>query len=62
MPSTLALDPATPFIDRCSRCSIRWRSFCGKASSRLAIALDVWLAYELRRAGFDPDAVCPRAT
>lgn len=26
-----------------------------------ALALDVWLAYELRRAGFDPDAVWPRA-
>lgn len=27
-----------------------------------ALALDVWVAYELRRAGFDPDAVWPRAT
>lgn len=27
-----------------------------------ALALDVWLAYELRRAGFDPDAVWPRST
>ncbi|MEN2742712.1 hypothetical protein ABCS02_33470 [Microbacterium sp. X-17] len=26
-----------------------------------ALALDVWLAYELRRAGFDPNAVWPRA-
>ncbi|GAS87802.1 hypothetical protein [Mycolicibacterium brisbanense] len=26
-----------------------------------ALALDVWLAYELRRAGFDSDAVWPRA-
>lgn len=25
-----------------------------------ALALDVWIAYELRRAGFDPDAVWPR--
>ncbi len=25
-----------------------------------ALALDVWTAYELRRAGFDPDAVWPR--
>lgn len=25
-----------------------------------ALALDVWLSYELRRAGFDPDAVWPR--
>ena len=25
-----------------------------------ALALDVWLAYELRRAGFEPDAVWPR--
>lgn len=27
-----------------------------------ALALDVWLAYELRRAGFAPDSVWPRAT
>lgn len=27
-----------------------------------ALALDVWIAYELRRAGFDEDAVWPRAT
>ncbi|WP_207843879.1 hypothetical protein [Williamsia soli] len=27
-----------------------------------ALALDVWLAYELRRAGFDKDAVWPRAS
>jgi hypothetical protein len=27
-----------------------------------ALALDVWLAYELRRAGFEPDAVWPRAS
>lgn len=27
-----------------------------------ALALDVWLSYELRRAGFDPDAAWPRAT
>ncbi|MET3511490.1 hypothetical protein [Plantibacter flavus] len=27
-----------------------------------ALALDVWLAYELRRSGFDEDAVWPRAT
>lgn len=26
-----------------------------------ALALDVWLSYELRRAGLDPDAVWPRA-
>jgi len=26
-----------------------------------ALALDIWVAYELRRAGFDPDAVWPRA-
>src|SRR6478752_4020180 len=26
-----------------------------------ALAFDVWVAYELRRAGFDPDAVWPRA-
>ena len=27
-----------------------------------ALALDVWLAFELRRCGFDPDAVWPRAS
>jgi hypothetical protein len=27
-----------------------------------ALALDVWLAYELRRAGLEPDAVWPRAS
>lgn len=27
-----------------------------------ALALDVWVAYELRRAGFEPDRVWPRAT
>jgi hypothetical protein len=27
-----------------------------------ALALDVWMAYELRRCGFDADAVWPRAT
>ncbi len=27
-----------------------------------ALALDVWVAHELRRAGFDPDAVWPRAS
>ena len=27
-----------------------------------ALALDVWLSYELRRAGFDADAVWPRPT
>lgn len=26
-----------------------------------ALAMDVWLSYELRRAGFDPDGVWPRA-
>jgi hypothetical protein len=27
-----------------------------------ALALDVWMSYELRRAGFDADAVWPRPT
>jgi hypothetical protein len=27
-----------------------------------ALALDVWMSYELRRAGFEPDAVWPRPT
>lgn len=31
-------------------------------SGLLAIAVDVWISYELRRAGFHPDAVWPRAT
>lgn len=36
-----------------------------RATSRTgvpALALDVWTAYELRRAGFEPDLVWPRAT
>lgn len=31
-------------------------------SGILALALDVWTSYELRRAGFHPDRVWPRAT
>lgn len=34
----------------------------GSQSGVPALALDVWVAYELRRAGFDPDKVWPRAT
>lgn len=33
----------------------------GSQSGVPALALDVWLAYELRRAGFDADSVWPRA-
>jgi hypothetical protein len=38
--------------------------FLGAASQSgvPALALDVWTAYELRRAGFDPDRVWPRAS
>jgi hypothetical protein len=32
-----------------------------QASGRMAKAVDAWIAHELRRAGFPPDAVCPRA-
>jgi hypothetical protein len=31
-------------------------------SGRFAKGIDIWLAHELRRAGFDPDEVWPRAT
>ncbi len=34
----------------------------GSESGRLAKAIDVWTANELRRAGFDPDEVWPRST
>lgn len=34
----------------------------GTQSGVPALALDVWLSYELRRAGFDPDQVWPRST
>lgn len=34
----------------------------GTQSGVPALALDVWLSYELRRAGFDPDQVWPRPT
>lgn len=33
----------------------------GSESGRLAKAIDLWLASELRRAGFDPDEVWPRS-
>ena len=46
-------------------CSVCWRFPCclDQHLSRgiPALALDVWTAYELRRAGFDPDLVWPRA-
>ena len=32
-----------------------------QASGKFAKAVDFWVAHELRRAGFDPDAVWPRA-
>jgi hypothetical protein len=32
-----------------------------QASGRFAKAIDFWVAHEFRRAGFDPDAVWPRA-
>lgn len=40
------------------------RGVVGKETTAgvLAKALDAWLAYELRRAGFDPEAVWPRAS
>src|SRR5262249_35824145 len=34
----------------------------GSESGRLAKAIDAWVAYELRRAGFPPDEVWPRLT
>lgn len=34
----------------------------GSESGRLAKAIDAWMAYELRRAGFGPDEVWPRLT
>lgn len=34
----------------------------GSESGRLAKAIDAWVAYELRRCGFDPDEVWPRLT
>src|SRR5690242_4328235 len=32
------------------------------ATGGLAIAVDVWIATEFRRAGLDPDSIWPRAT
>lgn len=48
---------------RSERCSGS-RSTCGPTPGpeSPALALDVWLSYELRRAGFDPDVTWPRAT
>ncbi|KZE43304.1 hypothetical protein [Microbacterium sp. T32] len=41
---------------------LRVPAFLGSSSTTglPALALDVWVAYELRRAGFEPDAVWPR--
>lgn len=46
----------------CSMLSFMVRSGATQASGRFAKAIDFWAAHELRRAGFDPDAVWPRAT
>ena len=40
---------------------VPWMLGSASTSGLPALALDVWMAYELRRAGFEPDAVWPRA-
>lgn len=40
---------------------VPWMLGSTSTSGLPALALDVWIAYELRRAGFGPDAVWPRA-
>ncbi|MFC3849453.1 hypothetical protein ACFORJ_04655 [Corynebacterium hansenii] len=38
------------------------KDFATTQSGRVAKAVDAWIAHEFRRAGFDPDAVWPRAS
>lgn len=55
-------DPDTPVLERLLGCVLAVIPNPKKTQSGVAaLALDVWLAYELRCAGFEPDAVWPRA-
>lgn len=46
------------FVSVCAAGKNQW---AGQESGRLGRALDLWAADELRRAGYEPDAVWPRA-
>lgn len=56
----LRFSPDIPTLERLLGVPLLLRA--GSQTGVPALALDVWLSYELRRAGFDPDAVWPRAT
>jgi hypothetical protein len=54
---TADLDRLTGLLSKCVGAG-GWR---GRDSGDLGFALDLWVADELRRAGYEPDAVWPRA-
>lgn len=54
----LAFEPDYPTLERLLGVPLHLKA--GTQSGVPALALDVWLSYELRRAGFDPDRVWPR--
>ena len=54
---TADLDRLTGLISRCVGDNT-WRA---RETGDLGLALDLWVADELRRAGYEPDAVWPRA-
>ena len=54
----LAFEPDYPTLERLLGVPLHLKA--GTQSGVPALALDVWLSYELRRAGFDPDQVWPR--
>ena len=53
-----ASNPTTTHCAFCSGCQPTCRRPANPGVP--ALALDVWVSYELRRAGFDPDAIWPR--
>jgi hypothetical protein len=54
----LRFDPDYPTLERLLGVPLHLKA--GTQSGVPALALDVWLSYELRRAGFHPDQVWPR--
>lgn len=54
----LAFEPDYSTLERLLGVPLHLKA--GTQSGVPALALDVWLSYELRRAGFDPDRVWPR--
>lgn len=56
----LRFEPDYPTLERLLGVPLHLKA--GTQSGVPALALDVWLSYELRRAGFNPDQVWPRPT